>query len=88
MDPLGQPVVDFEQLLSLIHKRALMGQVIFQAQLTGKFHLLLLFFSPINITCGFQLALVSLAFLPLFLFPTGLLIALLGGLSKNVCILG
>ena len=75
--------MNFGQLLSLIHKGTLMGQVIFLAQLTGKFHLIFLFFSPISIICGFWLVLVSLTFLPLFLFPTGLLIALLEDCAKT-----
>ena len=65
-----------------------MGQVIFMAQLTWEFHLLLFFCLPISIVCGFWLVLVSLTFLSLFIFSTRLLIALVGGLRKNICIMG
>ena len=57
------------------------------AQVTWEFHLLL-FFSPISIVCGFFLVLLSLTFFPFLIFPTGLLIALLRDLCKNICTLG
>ena len=88
MGPFGQLVVDFKKTLSLIYKRELMSQVISLAQLTRKIHLLLIFLNPISIICGFRIVLVSLTFLPLLLLPTGMLIALLRGLCKNICILG
>ena len=65
-----------------------MSQVVSLAQLTGKLNLLLIFLTPINIVCGFLLVLITLTLLPFLLFPTGLLISLLGGLRKNVFILG
>ena len=65
-----------------------MGEVIFMAQLTWEFHLLLFFLAPISIVCGFLLVLVSLPFLSSILFPIGLLISLLRGLCKNICTLG
>ena len=63
-----------------------MGHVIFLAQLSGKFHLLL-FFAPISTVCGIWLVLIFLTFLPL-LFPTELLIALLRGLCKKIAFWG
>ena len=65
-----------------------MGEVIFMAQLTWEFHLLILFLAPISIICGFLLVLISLPFLFSLLFPTGLLIFFLRGLCKNIFILG
>ena len=67
-----------------------MGQVIFMAQITWEFWLLLFFFSPISIVCGLWLVLVlvSLSLFTFLFLPIGLLIALLRGLCKNICTLG
>ena len=78
----------FEQLLGLIHKGTTVSKVVLLAQLTRELDLLLFFLAPINIVCGILLVLVSLSLLTFLFLPTGLLIALLRVLCKNICILG
>ena len=72
----------------MFHKGTKMGEVILMAQLRWELHLFLFFLSPISIICGFLLVLIFLPFLSSPLFPTVLMISLLRGLCKNICILG
>ena len=62
--------------------------MVFLAELARKLDFLL-FFPPPSIVCGILLVLISLTLLTLVLFPTGLLISLLGRLRNiNVQTLG
>ena len=81
-------MLTFEQLLGLIHKGRKVSKVVLLAQLTRELDLLLFFFSPISIVHGLWLVLISLSLLTFLFLPDGLLIALLRGLCKNICILG
>ena len=80
--------MSFEQLLGLIHKGTKVSKVVLLAQITRELDLLLFFFAPISIVHGIWLVLVSLSLLTFIFLPAGLLIALLRGLCKKICILG
>ena len=80
--------MSFKQLLGLIHKGKKVSKVVLLAQLTRELDLLLFFLAPISIVRGLLLVLVSVSFLFSLFLPIGLLIALLRGLCKNICILG
>ena len=88
MDPLRQLVVDFLAASKLDPSEGIDGSGDLPGTTYREISPSSSLFPPINIICGFWLVLVSLTFLPLFIFPAGLLISLLGGLCKSICILG
>ena len=75
-------MLSFKQLLGLIHKGTKVSKVVLLAQLTRELDILLFFLAPISIV------LVSLFLLTFLSLPVRLLISLLRGLCKNICILG
>ena len=80
--------MSFKQLLGLIHKGTKVSKVVLMAQLIRELDLLFFFLAPISTVRGLLLVLVSLSLLSSLFLPTGLLIALLRGLCKNIFTLG